>query len=129
MSDKRIMIVDDDPKNVKILKMLFEDEHELAVASNGEEALAQMPIFHPNLVLLDLMMPGIDGYEVCRRVKADDRFSATKVVIVSSRAMSHELERGYGVGANEYFSKPFDHDKLVARVNELLDENGSGGAA
>ena len=105
---KRIMIVDDDPKNVKILKMLFQNTAELAVANNGEEALEKIPQFKPNLVLLDLMMPGIEGYEVCQWIKGDERFCNTKVVIVSSRAMSHELKRGFEVGANEYFSKPFE---------------------
>ncbi len=126
---KRIMIVDDDPKNVKILKMLFQNTADLAVANNGEEALEKIPQFKPNLVLLDLMMPGIEGYEVCQWIKSDERFCNTKVVIVSSRAMNHEFKRGFEVGANEYFSKPFDHDALVARVHELLDESTPEGAA
>ena len=126
---KRIMIVDDDPKNVKILKMLFQNTADLAVANNGEEALEKIPQFKPNLVLLDLMMPGIEGYEVCQWIKSDKRFCNTKVVIVSSRAMNHEFKRGFEVGANEYFSKPFDHDALVARVHELLDESTPEGVA
>ena len=121
----RIMIVDDDPKNAKILRMLLEEDYELAVAHTGEEALELLPQFKPELVLLDIMMSGIDGYEVCRKIKTNDRYSSTKVLIVSSRAMGYELEQGYEAGADNYFCKPFDHQAIVATVASMLDSGAN----
>jgi putative two-component system response regulator len=112
----RIMIVDDSAVNVEILQHLLRDDYELAVALSGEECLAKMPEFSPDLVLLDIMMPGIDGYEVCRRIKGSPVGPFTQIILVSGKAMKDDRLKGFEAGADDYVTKPFDHEELLARL-------------
>ena len=117
---KRILIVDDDPINVDVLLEILEGENELAVAESGEEALKTIPRFKPDLILLDIMMPGIDGYEVCRRIRSDEKYKTTKIILVSGKSMIEERLQGYEVGADDYITKPFSDDELKAKVQVFL---------
>jgi putative two-component system response regulator len=112
----RILIVDDCPINIRILEELLGEDYELDSALDGEECLAKLRQFGPELVLLDIMMPGIDGYEVCRRIKEGPLGSFTQVILVSGRASTAERLRGYEVGADDYVVKPFDHDEFLAKI-------------
>jgi response regulator RpfG family c-di-GMP phosphodiesterase len=112
----RILIVDDCPINVRILEELLGEDYELDSALDGEECLAKLLRFGPALILLDIMMPGIDGYEVCRRIKEGPLGGFTQVILVSGKASTTERLRGYEVGADDYVVKPFDHDELLAKV-------------
>ena len=112
----RILIVDDCPINIRILEELLGDDYELDSALDGEECLAKLRRFGPELVLLDIMMPGIDGYEVCRRIKEGPLGSFTQVILVSGKASTAERLRGYEVGADDYVVKPFDHDEFLAKI-------------
>ncbi|MBN2022142.1 MAG: response regulator [Pirellulales bacterium] len=112
----RILIVDDCPINVRILQELLCDEYELESASTGEECLEKIRAFSPETVLLDIMMPGISGYEVCQRIKSSPLGSFTIVILVSGKASAAERLKGYEVGADDYVVKPFDHDELLAKV-------------
>ncbi len=116
MEKRRILIVDDSPVNVDILVELLEDEFELATAETGEDALRQLPSFAPDIVLLDIMMPGIDGYETCRRIKAGPLGPFTQVILVSGKGSTEERLEGYQAGADDYIVKPFDHDELLAKL-------------
>ncbi|MGH9361080.1 MAG: response regulator, partial [Thermoanaerobaculia bacterium] len=116
----RILVVDDDPINVCILEEILAEQYELATAGNGEEALEKAPAFKPDLVLLDIMMPGIDGYEVCRRLKSNPRLRDAKVILVSAKAMLSERLEGYESGADDYLTKPFDDAELMAKVRVFL---------
>jgi len=116
MDRKRILIVDDCSINVEILRELLHEDYELEVATNGEECLGQTRLFSPDLVLLDIMMPGIDGYETCRRLKESPIGAFTQVILVSGKASSQERLEGYRAGADDYVVKPFDHDELLAKV-------------
>lgn len=114
--NKRILIADDCPVNVEILEEILRNKYELAAASSGEECLERLRAFSPDLVLLDIMMPGMDGYEVCRRIKQSPCGNFTQIMLVSGKASAPERLQGYEVGADDYIVKPFDHDELLARV-------------
>jgi signal transduction histidine kinase len=118
----RILIVDDHPTNIAVLEELLGDTYELAIATSGEEALAMAPDFHPALILLDVMMPGISGYETCRRLRALPLPACRmpKIILVSAKAMVSERLQGYEAGADDYVTKPFDAQELLAKVRVYL---------
>lgn len=116
----RVLIVDDDPVNVDILEEMLEDKYTLASVETGEEALEILPKFRPDLMLLDIMMPGVDGYEVCRRIRADEQYNFIKIILVSVKAMVEERLEGYEVGADDYITKPFVDEELEAKVRVFL---------
>jgi two-component system sensor histidine kinase/response regulator len=116
----RILIVDDNPTNVVILEEMLDDKYQLATAASGEEALAIVSDFRPDLILLDLMMPGIDGYETCRRIRASPALCHTKIIMVSAKAMVEERLQGYEAGADDYVVKPFEVEELLAKVRVYL---------
>jgi len=115
----KILIVDDNPTNERILRAIL-SPYELNSARSGVEALEQARRFEPDLVLLDVMMPEMDGYEACRRMRMDPKLRLTKIVMVSAKAMVEERIEGYGAGADDYVTKPFDPDELKAKVRVHL---------
>lgn len=115
-----ILVVEDDPKNQKIIHEIFAQRYTIVAAHSGEEALERLPSIQADIVLLDLMLPGIDGYEVCRQIKADPQHSSTPVVILSARTSLEDRLSGYEAGADDYLTKPFDHDELVTKLEKLL---------
>ncbi len=117
----RVLIVDDIPHNVEILETSLEDKYILETASNGEEALDIIPRFRPDLILLDIMMPGIDGYEVCRRIKANNQLNYIKIILVTGKALVEERLKGYEVGADDYVTKPFVIRELEAKIKVFLN--------
>src|SRR5712691_2859157 len=116
----RILIVDDHPINIAILEELLGETYQLAVATSGEEALDIAVAFHPALILLDIMMPGINGYETCRRLRAIPALSTCKIIMVSAKAMVSERLHGYEAGADDYVTKPFDAQEFLAKVRVYL---------
>ena len=117
----RILIVDDTPANVEILQMrLAAHGYEILTAGDGEEALEIIGDQRPDLILLDIMMPKIDGIEVCRRVKADDALPFIPIILVTSKADPKDIVAGLEAGAEEYLTKPVEHTALVARVKSML---------
>jgi putative two-component system response regulator len=121
----RILLVDDSDINLKVMDKLLQGDYELACARSGEECLAQLPTFEPDLILLDVMMPGIGGYETCRRIKSSPLGPFTQVVLVSAKASRTERLQGYEVGADDYVIKPFDHEELRAKVRVQLQLRGA----
>ena len=116
----KILIVDDNATNIAILEELLSDHYKLHSARSGEEALAALEEFRPDLILLDIMMPGIDGYETCRRIRANPAHKNVKVIMVSAKAMVSERLKGYEAGADDYITKPFGTDELLARLRAVF---------
>ena len=115
----KILIVDDNPTNIEILQERLED-YQLTTALSGEDALRVAPVFQPDLILLDIMLSGIDGYEVCRRLRQDSKFRKTKIIMVSGKGMLSERLEGYEAGVDDYITKPFNGQELLAKVRVYL---------
>ena len=116
----KILTVDDDPNNLTILKELLDDNYDLKAATTGEQALEIVQDFQPDIILVDIMMPGMNGYEVCRRLREHCTLKYTKIIMVSARAMVTERLEGYKAGADDYITKPFDGDEFLAKVRVYL---------
>lgn len=116
----KILIVDDDPLNIEIIEEILGDEYIYKSAYSGNQALEIAPEFLPDLILLDIMMPDLDGYEVCRRIRDNKLLSLTKIILVSAKQMLRDRLDGYRSGADDYISKPFDHEELLAKINVFL---------
>jgi phosphoserine phosphatase RsbU/P len=120
LSDCRILIVDDVPVNVEILVEALKNDYKLSVAIDGERALRAVEKSPPDLILLDIMMPGIDGYEVCRRLRAAEATRDLPIMFLSALEDVANKARGFELGANDYLSKPFEVLEVKARVRSLL---------
>ena len=112
----RILAVDDNPVNLAIIEESLQGRFDLRTATSGEEALWLMSTYRPDVVLLDIMMPAPDGFEVCSRIKNDRKYEATQVVMVSAKADINSRLRGYQVGADDYIVNPFNEEELYAKV-------------
>ncbi len=120
---KRILIADDEPNIVASLEFLMEQAgYEIRTAADGNEALAAVAAFAPDLVLLDVMMPGRSGYEVCERIKGDPATRGIRVLMLSAKGRDVEVAKGLDLGADAYVTKPFSTRDLAAKVRELLGE-------
>jgi serine phosphatase RsbU (regulator of sigma subunit) len=116
-----ILIVDDNPANVEIFQArLAANNYEIITASDGEEGLAMAKDRLPDLILLDIMMPKMDGIEVCRYLRADSALPFMPIIMVTAKTDSKDVVAGLEAGADEYLSKPVDHAALVARVKSML---------
>jgi sigma-B regulation protein RsbU (phosphoserine phosphatase) len=120
LSESRILIVDDIKANVDILVNALRDEYKLSVALDGSAALRSVEKTPPDLVLLDIVMPGLDGYEVCRRLRADEATREVPVMFLSSLEDVQNKAQGFEVGGNDYLTKPFEVLEIKARVRSLL---------
>ncbi len=118
---KKILIVDDEPNIVISLEFLLKKEgFEVAVAADGEEALAQVASFNPDLLLLDVMMPRKSGFEVCEALRSDPSRAGLLIVMLTAKGRDTEVAKGLAIGADAYVTKPFSTKDLLARVKDLL---------
>ena len=117
---QKVLVVDDEKRNQRIISEILDDLVEMQFADSGEQALALVESFHPDLVLLDIMMPGLNGYEVCKKIKANPKFHLVKIILVSGKAMIDEKLQGYDAGADDYLTKPFVHEELLAKSKVFL---------
>lgn len=121
MDKAKILIVDDEKKNIKLLKgMLFSENYKLLEACSGEEALDLVHAIQPDLILLDVMMPGISGFEVCRQLKQNDKTKTIPIVMVTALREKEHRMKALEAGADDFLSKPVDHTELVIRIKSLL---------
>ena len=123
MSRGRILVVDDEIYIVHILDFsLGMEGYEVVTALDGEEGLQKAIEFKPDLIVLDIMMPKMDGYETCKALKADERTKHIPVILLSAKGRNVDMQTGYDVGADEYITKPFSPRKLVDRINAMLGQ-------
>ncbi len=116
-----ILVVDDEPMNLDLAKtVLRSDGHEVIFANNGEEAISALQNHSIDAILMDVMMPVMDGFEATRRIKADERFCDIPVVIVTAASDKNSLKTGLSAGANEFLTKPYDIEELKLRIRNML---------
>lgn len=119
---KRVLIADDEPNIVISLEFLMKREgHAVSVARDGPSALAAIRAEKPDLVLLDVMMPGLSGFEVCQAVRADEAFAGVRILMLSAKGRDTDIAKGSALGADAYMTKPFSTKELAQKVRELLD--------
>jgi len=116
----KILAVDDDPIDIGNLQRLLGKDYDLSTATSGEQALEIAAEFGPDIILLDNMMPDLDGSEVCRHVRADAKLRHTKIIMVSGKSLVSERLQAYQAGADDYITKPFDKDELMAKIRVYL---------
>ncbi len=123
MTVQKIMLVEDDPDIQVVARMSLKagGVGEVVVVNNGEECLARIGEAKPDLVLLDVMMPKLDGYETCRRLKADPGTRTIPVIFLTAKAQQFEMKHGLDLGAIGYLIKPFDPTTLPSQIRALLD--------
>ncbi|KOS05557.1 transcriptional regulator [Flavobacterium akiainvivens] len=120
---KKILIVDDEPNIVMSLEYTFrKNGYEVFIARDGQEALDLLQNKIPDLIMLDVMMPMVDGFATIEAVKQDERLNGCKVIFLSAKNKENDIEKGLSLGANLYITKPFSLKKLVEQVNGLLAE-------
>ena len=118
----QILIIDDEPNIVLSLEFLMKREgFEVAVAGDGEAALRAMAERRPDVVILDVMMPRLNGFEVCRRIRAEPALAGVRVLMLSAKGRETEVKKGLELGADAYVTKPFSTLELVAEVRRLLE--------
>jgi two-component system alkaline phosphatase synthesis response regulator PhoP len=118
---QKILIVDDEPNIVVPLEFLMEQNgYQVMAAASGEEALDLISTFKPDLILLDIMLPDLDGYEVCQNVRGNPEQRNTKILFLSAMGREMDIVKGMALAADGYITKPFAISDVVAKVNELL---------
>jgi DNA-binding response OmpR family regulator len=117
-----ILIVDDVPRNVRVLvNILREKDYKISVTTCGEKALEMADLFLPDLILLDIMMPDPDGFQVCKKLKASHKTKDIPVIFLSAKTETEDIVKGFELGAVDYVTKPFKKAELLARINTHLE--------
>jgi len=119
--NEKILIVEDNPVNMDIFQEIFEEDYQLEMVTDGQQALSVIDDYMPDLVLLDIMMPKMNGYEVCKHIRSNDKIKHVKVIMVSARAMESEQQKGIDAGADAYITKPFDENELLDKVKSYFN--------
>jgi DNA-binding response OmpR family regulator len=118
---KKILIADDEPNIVTALEFLLQRSgYEVRVANTGGDALKELEGFVPDLLLLDIMMPAVNGYEVCQKIRQSAHLRHIKIIMLTARGRSVDVAKGLALGADVYITKPFSNAELLAKVKELL---------
>lgn len=120
---KKILVVDDELDIVSMIKMRLEaNGFEVLTAADGNTAYAKAKSDNPDLIILDLMLPGIDGYQVCRLLKFDEKYRHIPIIMLTARSQQEDREWGQKVGADYYLTKPFEPKELLGKIKELIGE-------
>lgn len=120
---KKVLIADDEPNIVVSLEFLMTQRgYVVKVVNNGEDALKAVAEFGPDLILLDVMMPRVSGYDVCQKVRENPAWQGIRIVMLSAKGRDVEVTKGMAVGADAYVTKPFSTKDLIAKVGEMLGE-------
>jgi len=126
---RKVIIVDDDRPTREMLETALELEgYAIELAANGLRLISMLHIDRPDVILLDVMMSWIDGFELCRSIKKNEEFRDIPVVFISGKTSEEDIARGLDCGAVDYFKKPIEMDRLLSRLRELTAQSGSGTA-
>ncbi|MCD6379348.1 response regulator [bacterium] len=121
MPERKVLVVDDEENITQILEFSIAAEgYEVVTASNGEEAIEKARKEQPNLIILDIMMPKVDGYEACRVIKSNPLTKKIPVILLTAKGREIDKRLGFEVGADDYIVKPFSPSKLIEKINEYL---------
>ena len=119
-SNKRLLLVDDEPNILVPIEFLMKQQgFAVEKAYNGQEALDKMKNYTPDIIILDVMMPKMDGFEVAKQIRANEKFAATQIIFLTAKGTVHDKDTGYSAGGEAYLTKPFDNDELVSIVTEM----------
>lgn len=117
-----VLIVDDVPKNIQLLSLILSRKnYEIAFAVSGEQALEMLDSISPELILLDIVMPGMDGFEVCEKIKSNPITEGIPIIFLTGSASAEDIKKGFQAGAVDYISKPFNSEELLARVRTHIE--------
>ncbi len=117
----KILIADDEPNIVLSLEFLMQQSgYEVATARDGEEAMQKIVSFQPDLMLLDIMLPKLNGFEVCQRIRENSEWNRIKIIMLSAKGREIEISKGIALGTDAYITKPFSTKDLIAQVQHLL---------
>ncbi len=120
---KEILIVDDEPNVVVPIQFLMEQQdYRVMIAERGEDALDLIYHYKPDLVILDIMLPGMDGYEVCEIVRLNPNYRDVKIIFLTAKGREVEIAKGLALGADAYITKPYSNAELVAKVKEIIEK-------
>ncbi len=120
---KQVLIVDDEPNIVISLEFLMQQAgYEVHVARTGEEAIEMISRLEPDLILLDIMLPGIDGFEICQWVRENPEWDRIKIIMLTAKGRDVDVAKGFALGANAYITKPFSTKDLMAEVRRVLEQ-------
>ncbi len=123
MPDKRkILAVDDNISNNEIVEEILSDEYELKIATSGEQALEILEDFKPDIILLDIMMPELDGYDTCLKIRENPDMKDTTIIMVSAKGMASDMYKGHEVGADDYITKPFSQEQLLESIEFFVEQ-------
>lgn len=126
---KRVLIAEDEENIVASLEFLMRQcGYDTRIARDGLAAVRSLAEFKPDLVLLDIMLPGVSGFDVCRAIRSDERLGKTRVLMLTARGASADAARGFASGADAYLTKPFATRELVSRARALLGDDARAGA-
>lgn len=119
---KRILLVDDEPNILVAIEFLLKKEgYIVQKAFDGQQAIERVDSFRPDIVILDVMMPGFDGFEVARRIRNIEGNEDTRIIFLTARGTQADKVKGYSTGGEYYITKPFDNEELIGIVNELVE--------
>ena len=121
---QKVLIVDDEANIVISLEFLMEQAgYAVAIARNGDEALTLLADFQPDLILLDVMLPGVNGFDLCQRIRQTPQWQGMKIIMLTAKGRDVEITKGLALGANAYITKPFSTKTLLAEVQQQLNNN------
>ncbi|PKQ18978.1 MAG: two-component system response regulator [Actinobacteria bacterium HGW-Actinobacteria-6] len=120
---RKILLVEDNPQNRYLVTFLLEKNgYEVVVAEDGEEAISAVAEHVPDLILMDVQLPKLDGYEATRRIKSDERFARIPLVALTAHSMKGDRGKAMAAGCDDYVTKPVDADQLISRIKDLLGD-------
>lgn len=116
----KLLLVDDEPRNLRILQEMLSDTFEIETAESGEETLTKVKLFSPDLILLDVMLPDTDGFNLTRQLKSEELTKNIKIILVSGHAAQEAKDKGAAAGADNYVVKPFSEDDIIPVIEETM---------